>query len=130
MKEELTIKVVINDFNEVKGHNGNARMIAFDGTVDCENFKGVIMPGGVDTQRDYTEGQSTLSARYILDGVDREGKRCKVFIENNGVFTPEGMKTIPTILTDSEALSYLETIKLKGTIDSWEKGVIIHIFSE
>ena len=78
------------------------------------------------------DGAATvLSARYILEGVDRDGKDCRIFIENNGSAAENGdMHTTPMIITDSSALSYLETERLSGTIEPWEKGVIIHIFSE
>ena len=130
-KEVLTIKVEITAVDEVLGRGKVVRMIHFGGSVDCDNFKGIILPGGVDTQKDF-EGESfKLSARYILEGEDREGKKCRIFVENNGEgFDPNGENyTMPTIVTDSEALAYLENANLKGTIEPWGKGVIIHILS-
>ena len=127
MTEELTINVEITDCFEVKGTAGAARMIAFTGNSDCPNFKGEILPGGVDTQREI-DGQLTLSARYMLKGVDRDGEPCSIFIENNGAGDISKGFTTPKIFTDSKALSYLENASLKGTIEPWEKGVIIHIF--
>ncbi len=103
-------------------------MIHFTGEADCKNFKGKILDGGVDTQK-IDDGKTFLSARYILEGTDFEGNPCKIFIENNGeVKTGEQLITIPSVTTDSKALEYLETSALKGTIESWEKGVIVHIF--
>ena len=129
-KEELTINVRITQVNEVKGHTGTGRMILFDGDADCENFKGKIMNGGVDTQKEEPDRHPQLSARYILEGTDKAGKACRIFIENNGEFL-EGSdnKTTPEIFTDSEELAYLETADLYGTIEGIEGGVRIHIFS-
>ena len=75
MQEILTIQVRTTEFLEVKGSRAEALMITFDGTCDCENFKGKIFPGGVDTQKEFYPKPRTLSARYMLEGVDREGKR-------------------------------------------------------
>lgn len=130
MKEELVIKVELTATDEVKGKNGTGRMIHFGGTADCPNFKGKVLPGGVDTQKECAGNAPALSARYILEGVDRAGQECRIFIENNGSFY-EGKKnlTVPLIFTDSKELSYLENAILRGTIEGWEKGVIIRIFS-
>ncbi|WP_035787341.1 hypothetical protein [Butyrivibrio sp. XPD2002] len=129
-KEELTINVRTTGVQEVKGHTGTGRMILFDGDADCENFKGKILPGGVDTQKEL-DGKFTLSARYILEGKDFEGKDCKIFVENNGEPGEDGqLKTVPRVLTDSEALSYLENKALFGSIEEIPGGVRIHVFSE
>lgn len=131
MKEILTIEVCIKHALEVKGKSAEVVMITFDGNCDSENFKGKILPGGVDTQKEFYPEKRTLSARYMLEGVDKVGKLCHIFIENNGVANENGMveKTVPKIITDSECLSWMENAHLSGTITSWEKGVIIHVFA-
>ncbi|MCF0128745.1 MAG: DUF3237 family protein [Pseudobutyrivibrio sp.] len=132
MKEELTIKVAIGEIFETHGSKVVARMINFTGEAECENFKGVILPGGVDTQKEIDGACLLLSARYMLKGVDRDGQECCIFIENNGEakIPPLDMITKPIVVTDSKALAYLEKAELEGTIEPWEKGVIIHIFSK
>lgn len=131
MQEILTIQVCIKEVMEVKGIAAEAAMITFEGTCDCENFTGKILPGGVDTQKEFYPKARMLSARYMLEGVDKEGKECHIFIENNGTANADGIveKTVPKIITDSECLSWMETADLSGTITTWEKGVMIHIFS-
>lgn len=126
--EVLTIRVCITGCHEVKGAGKTARMILFDGDCDCDAFKGKILPGGVDTQKEFSGEDYCLSARYMLEGTDSDGKACKLFIENNGGIVDGVMKTYPKIVTDSECLSYLQTSELEGSIEGWEKGVIIHIF--
>ena len=100
----------------MKGAAGEAGMVSFTGTVDCPNFHGVILPGGVDTQR-MVDGHLTLSARYMLEGTDADGNACRVFIENNGATDDpaQPMTTTPVIFTDSPALQWLETAALRGT---------------
>lgn len=128
--EILTIDVLLKEFNEVKGHKGEALMILFDGYCHSEIFDGVILNGGVDTQKqDAGSNLRTLSARYILQGKDFEGKECRIFIENNGMSDGGRFATTPKILTDSEALKELEDTELVGSISSTdEEGHIqIHI---
>ena len=71
MKEVLTIQVSTWQMIGVKGKTAEAGMILFDGFCDCENFKGRILPGGVDTQKSFYPEARSLSARYILEGTDR-----------------------------------------------------------
>lgn len=131
MEEVLTIHVKIGDCIKVKGSTGTARMVLFSGDAEGSSFKGKILPGGVDTQRQLKNDPLQLSARYILEGLDSTGKCSRLFIENQGVADIDGhiQKTKPTIITDSADLSWLETADLAGTIEPWEKGVIIHIFN-
>jgi hypothetical protein len=132
LEEILTINVDITDFLSVKGECAEATMILFGGSCDCENFKGRILPSGVDTQKQFYPERRTLSARYMLEGVDKEGQSCKIFIENNGVSEENDivLSTTPRIITDSKALAWMEKASLTGTIEPKEKGVIIHIFKE
>ncbi len=130
MKEILTINVNLTDIYEVKGKSAEAVMINFGGDAKSEFFEGVILPGGVDTQKEFYPERRTLSARYILEGKDMEGEKCRIFIENNGTADENKFvhETTPRIVTDSKALSWMETATLKGTLEPKEGGVIIHIF--
>ena len=128
--EVLTVQVRIKEALEVKGGINGVTMILFDGECECDNFKGKILPGGVDTQRLGEDGRVKLSARYIMEGVDYTGKSCRIFIENNGEIQSDGrIVTSPCILTDSDALKYLETATLTGTVEGTPDGVVIHIFA-
>ncbi len=131
-KEVLTINVKTTSADKVKGKTGEASMIHFGGSANCELFKGKILPGGVDTQKEWYGNPRTLSARYILEGTDCAGKTCRIFIENRAEV--EGEKgvthTLPKILTDSEELEFLETAKLTGVITPAVDGIIIHIFMQ
>ena len=130
-KELLTIEVEITGADEVKGTHGEAVMLHFTGNCDCELFHGKVLPGGVDTQKEFEGEARTLSARYILEGIDAEGKPCKIFIENNATLNGrEAEYTTPRILTDSRALAFLEVTELRGTITPAPKGVTIHICEE
>ena len=110
MQEILTIQVNITETFAVKGKTAEVAVVTFDGYCDCENFKGKILPGGVDCQKECYPQARRLSARYILEGT----------VET----------TIPEIITDSTCLSWMERARLFGTITPRETGITIHIFSD
>ena len=87
---------------------GEVSMIPSSGTVDCELFKGIVEPCGVDTQIVDQTNMRHLSARYMLTGKDKDGQDCHIYIENNGwMENRPSMKftTVPTMLTDSKLLA-------------------------
>ena len=112
--EVLRILIKPTGSNQVNSGKGFFNMVLFDGECDCENFKGKVLPGGVDTQHYYAEGKGRISARYMLEGVDKEGKACKIFIQNDGEHDKGFLPTTPKVYTDSEALRWLEDADLIG----------------
>ena len=132
MNEVLTLDIIIMESVKVKGNTAEAEMFFFGGSCNCENFNGVILPGGIDTQMQRNDENRTLSARYILEGTDCVGESCKIFIENNAEIAENGVieKTNPVIITDSKALSYLETAELYGRVSFKEDGICIHIYMD
>ncbi len=131
MEEILTVDVALDSVLEVKGQKGEACMILFHGSSDCKNFKGKVLPGGVDTQKEMSGEKRLLSARYILEGTDCDGENCHIFIENNGTVEANGeITTTPVILTDSKALSWMENADLYGTVTGIEGGVKIAIYKK
>jgi len=133
-EEVLTVNVKIESAYDLKNDNGDsAVMILFTGNATGKYFEGNILPGGVDTQIIGKSGyKHTLSARYMIEGKDHTGENCRIFIENNGNFgnAPEGVlfRTYPKIITDSEALDFLNHALLVGEGYPAENGVIIKIF--
>lgn len=122
----LTINVKINGAHELAGKKNKVVMIPFSGEATGEYFTGKTIGEGVDTQI-ITENSFSLSARYMLEGADRSGKACRIFIENNGT-SMENCK--PRIITDSQELSFLETAELSATVEGIEGGVRVSIFAE
>lgn len=128
---DVHVEIAGDQVSMLKGPAGEVVFIPFGGTVDGPLFKGVVRPGGVDTQRVNLSGVRHMSARYFLDGEDHTGAKCHIFIENNGWF--EGMsmpfKTVPTFLTDSVALApYLHTNKFRGEGHGGPGGLTIKYF--
>ena len=131
MKEVLIIHVKINEIQDVKGHRLTACMIPFGGTAQGPYFQGKVLPHGVDTQKIYPGEKPLLSARYFLEGKDFQGNDCRIFVENNGQEGADGvLATRPFLVTDSPALTWLETAELSGTVEPEEGGVRIQIFAE
>jgi len=134
MADKLIMEVFVEFDGEIcslKTSGQEVTMIPFTGTVRGEIFNGRVLHGGTDTQRVNLSGVRHMSARYMLDGEDYTGAKCRIFIENNGWFEEMKMpfKTVPTFLTDSAALApYLHQNKFRGEGHPWEKGVCIKLF--
>lgn len=126
----MTIHVILDQTQSVQGAGGQAVMILFHGTFTCSLGSGKVLPGGVDTQIGRLGQERTLSARYILEGQDRENRTFHIFVENNGVCGKNGgIKTTPVIITDAEELQWMEREKLTGTVESdGEDDVTIKIY--
>ena len=114
--EILRLFINIKEVNTVESDTYTAVMILFDGRCEGKFFEGTILPGGVDTQIVNKDKTGTLSARYIVVGKDCEGNSCRLFIENNGILSDDGIVTKPKILTDSPVLKWMETEEFVGHI--------------
>lgn len=125
--EIFRLYINVTRMHQIISEGKCVNMLLFDGECTGEYFQGKILSGGVDTQQVDLEGKGTLSARYMLEGTDREGVPCKVFIENNGETGSENMLTRPRIFTDSESLKWLEKAQLTGRILFEEEQLIISI---
>ena len=123
----VTLDVHITQALETRSPSGTARLVLFDGTAEGPFFRGRILPGGVDTQLEQPDGSGTLSARYMLEGVDLDGRPARVFIENRAVMGRS--ETVPTLRTDSPALAFLERLPLKGELRSEDGKLTIRILA-
>lgn len=126
MSEEiLTITVTTYEAEMLEGKASRVVMIPFSAVASGGYFTGKTVTNGVDTQVTTKNGFS-LSARYMLEGIDKSGRKCRLFIENNGT-SLENCK--PRIYTDSEELAFLENAELTAKVECVEKGVIIRIYN-
>ena len=123
----LEIQVNISDSLRVNGAKRDIVMIPFTGTANGPWFTGRVIGPGVDTQKIGRDGKAALSARYMLEGTDRSGQVCRVFIENQGSFDTG---FTPMIVTDSALLSDWETARLYATVEGAPGGVLVRIFRE
>ena len=120
----MTINVTTHEAHTLEGKSSRVVMIPFSAEAEGEYFCGKTVAEGVDTQVTANGGFS-LSARYMLEGTDRSGNRCRVFIENNGT-SLDNCK--PKIITDSEELSFLQDAELTAKVECKADGVVVSIF--
>lgn len=130
---EFIITINPKDISTMESSNGKVTMIPFDGHVQSELFTGTILPGGVDVQITNAAGIRHMCARYMFEGTDQNGKKCHLFVDNNGYFEPNRdpspFQTYPVFMTDSEALAkYLHQSRFRAEGHGSENGVIIKIF--
>ena len=128
---EVHVKIDNSSVSFLKGQAGEVVMIPFTGTVSGELLTGRVLPVGVDTQVLNQNGVRHMSARYMLDCVDKDGDPCRVYIENNGWFESHSMpfKTIPTFYTDSQKLAaYLHRNNFRGEGHAEDGGIVIKMF--
>lgn len=109
----------------VKGKLRDVSMLSFTGEAKGRYFNGKVLGTGIDTQYLSKDKHMLLSARYMLEGKDIDGNKCRCFIENNGSFD-NGF--IPKIVTDSLSLAEFEGAELKAEIVTEENGVIVSIY--
>ncbi len=120
----MTITVTTYEAQVLEGPDSRVVMIPFSAEATGKYFSGRTVANGVDTQIATRDG-FTLSARYMLEGTDRSGKKCRLFIENNGT-SLDNCK--PKIYTDSEELAFLENAELTAGVRCVEDGVVVSIF--
>lgn len=127
MEKIMTLYINCKEFLEVKNDELTMLQIIFDGTVEGEWFNGTVMNGGVDTQTINPDGSGTLSARYCLEGTDREGLSCRMYISNDAELGNE--KTFPKIHSDSPNLKWLSSARLEGKMINDDEGLRIEFYA-
>ena len=123
----IIVNVKCGEAYSVNGALQEIVMIPFTGTAEGPFFSGTILGTGVDTQKIPKGENAFLSARYMLEGTDFTGQKCRIFIENQG-FDMSNCK--PMIVTDSKALADLERMPLKSVVEPAESGVTVKIYKE
>ena len=132
---EFNISINKEDRTEMLTKNGKVLVIPFSGEVKSDLFCGKVRPGAADIQVTNPAGARHMCAKYIFEGTDCEGKPCHLFVENNGWFTdgamPAPFKTVPTFITDSEALAdYLGGSHFTGEGSRGEDGLVIRFYDK
>lgn len=122
-RKVMTVTVSDTELYSVEGSTCHVDMQYFTGEVAGEYLNGEITGEGTVVIKDYKEGETRLCSRYMISGTDTEGKNCSMFIEDNGIVDESGKAvTTPIIITDSDALSWLETADLQGRITDQGDG--------
>ena len=120
----LTILVKCLEPYSVQGKTTTVVMVPFTGTAEGRFFNGTILGQGCDTQH-YVNGKGGLSARYMIEGVDIAGQKCRIFIDNS---EQDENGFHPKIVTDSKALADWENLPLRADVLPAEGGVTVKIY--
>ena len=120
----MTVYVDLKPSVGLSGDDLSVNLLCFHARAEGKLFNGETVTDGIDTQI-FKNGSFTLSARYMLEGIDCDGQKCRVFIENNGTSLQDCK---PKIYTDSKALSFLMDKPLYANGDTVGDGVIIRIY--
>lgn len=122
----LSIDIQCHERISVKGQDTEIVMVPFSGRAYGEYFNGEIIGTGIDTQKfNIKSGEDILSARYMLQGKDKDGSVCRIFIENS---QRDEQGWHPMIVTDSKCLAEWERLDMTATVDSTESGVLVQIY--
>jgi len=126
--ETKDYSVPIFDVNVIPGGLGFDGFYGIDGTgvgklgftcnVNATDFKGYSVDNFVDTRYDVAGQAQGVSARYIIEGVDGEGNKMKMYVENKGTDLNAdnlNISTEPIIITDNPKWAWIETAPLHGT---------------
>ncbi len=135
-KAIMTFKIFFEekDISSLQGQGQSVTMIPFSGSVESELFTGSILPGACDVQTEDAAKIRKLSARYMFEGKDSEGNKCKLFVENTGFISPETqgasfIRACPSFISDSPLLSEkLSKNKFYSHVKGSPSGVEIIIF--
>ena len=137
MNDPIMVFNICIDKSAISSFNGDCNsvtIIPFTGEVRSELFSGVILPGAVDVQVGDPSGCRNLCARYMFEGVDSDGEKCYLYVENSGWLRkdqPEGtvLHACPRFITDSKALcGYLSQNRFRTEIHPTKEGVNILVY--
>lgn len=138
MNEPIMVFNIYIDKSAISSFNGDCNsvtVIPFTGEVRSELFSGVILPGAVDVQVGDPSGCRNLCARYMFEGVDSDGEKCYLYVENNGWLRNDQsedavLHASPRFITDSKALcGYFSQNIFRTEIHPTEEGVNILVYA-
>ncbi len=125
-REVLTVPIIITRTEEEGKTDYKEVRIYFTGYCDTEFFRGTVLPGGCDTQKHFEDGTISIRADYTLEGVDKEGKNCRIHIVNQRV----SGEWKPKIETDSRALAWIGEADATAVLEGSSGGPTVRIFFE
>ncbi|OUM63560.1 hypothetical protein PIROE2DRAFT_9839 [Piromyces sp. E2] len=121
-KKVLTVDVIpgglgFDGFQGVEG-TGVAKL-GFNCFANTTTFQGEGVDYFVDTRYIFSGQPQSLSARYIMEGVDDEGNKMKIYVQNDGLDDNgdnQNVRTEPLIITDNPKWAWIETAPLHGNM--------------
>jgi len=105
--------------------NTGVGKLGFSCAVNTSEFQGQCIDNFVDTRYDIGNSHA-MSARYIIEGIDKYGTPMRIYIENNGIDEfgdNTHVFTEPIIITDNPKWAWIETAPLHGTYSMADLGI-------
>ena len=110
----MSLELTDTKLQSVDGNTCHVDMQYFTGTATGAYFNGTVMSESANCIKKYKNGDTKTSARYILQGTDSKGQQCRIFVEENSIFSYNDRTiTRPTIITNSEELAWLHTADIR-----------------
>ncbi len=101
-------------------------VLPFEGTASSKWLYGTIEDGANDTQERKGYKPICFKADYVISGKDYLNAPCKVHVVNQN----DGTGWKPTVETDSEALSFLNSADCDAVLEDRKGGPIVRIFCQ
>ena len=122
------------DCSDMRCPYGGVTFIPFTATVESPLVSGKTLPGACDVQVENPAGSRNMCAKYMFEGTDSAGNKCRLFVENNG-YLAEVMRNdpyfhaYPKFMTDSPVLGeYLSQQRFRSEVQGRDWGVEIRIY--
>ena len=122
----LSVDVVLTGFTREEQGEETVLTLPFGGVIQTPFFSGMIQPGAVDIQRWRGREIVRLCADYVIKGTDYTGTSCQIHIINEDT----GSGWHPTVTTDSQALSFLNSAICTESLEQRRSGPVVRIFAK
>lgn len=103
------IQILKDQISTMTASNGKVTIIPFAGSVKSDLFCGKVLPGAADVQVTNAAGIRHMCAKYMFEGTDFNGRKCHLYVENNGYFergsSPSPFHAYPVFMSDSAELA-------------------------
>lgn len=123
-EEVLTIRIILTHHESLMEEETRVEKLFFTGWCETKYFQGTVLPGGCDVQKYYPDGKAEIRAEYTLEGLDQNGKKCRIHIINQ----KGDIDWKPVVTTDSTELAWLHKADLTAVAEEGEGGPTIRIY--
>ena len=124
-EEILTFQIFITREETQTEGDLTRKDIFFTGYCESQHFQGAFVSEGCDKQEYRGNERISIRAEYELQGLDSDKKHCTLHVVNQW----KDGEWMPGIKTDSNVLSWLNDATLYATLEFFEGGLTVRVFS-